>query len=46
VRNFKDWGGPVLGLANPATNQIRIDDDAARFGWSVIGHRWPVMGDG
>jgi len=37
-----DLGGPVLGLANPATNQIRIDDDAARFGWSVTDYRSPI----
>jgi hypothetical protein len=40
-----DLGGPVLGLANPATNQIRIDDDAARLGWSVVsGQRSVVSG--
>jgi hypothetical protein len=32
-----DLGGPVLGLANPATNQIRIDDDAAMLGWAAVG---------
>ena len=31
-----DLGGAYLGLANPATNKIRIDDDAAMFGWSVV----------
>lgn len=47
-----DLGGTYLGLANPASNQIRIDDDAARMGWSVIGERsavtggqWSVVGD-
>ncbi len=30
-----DLGGAYLGLANPATNQIRIDDDAAMMGWSL-----------
>jgi hypothetical protein len=30
-----DLGGAYLGLANPATNQIRIDDDAARLGWAA-----------
>jgi hypothetical protein len=29
-----DLGGTYLGLANPATNTIRIDDDAAMLGWS------------
>ncbi len=29
-----DLGGAVLGLANPATNTVRIDDDAARIGWA------------
>jgi len=40
-----DLGGAYLGLANPATNTIRIDDDGARFGWSVIGDRSSVIGD-
>jgi len=46
-----DLGGALLGSANPATNQLRIDDDAARFGWSVMGdglpitdHRSPITG--
>ena len=30
-----DLGGAVLGLADPATNTVRIDDDAAMIGWSV-----------
>jgi len=36
-----DLGDPLLGLANPATNTIRIDD-AARFGRSVTDHRSPA----
>jgi hypothetical protein len=32
-----DLGGTYLGLANPATNVIRIDDDAAMIGWSMSG---------
>jgi autotransporter-associated beta strand protein len=31
-----DLGGAYLGLANPATNAIRIDNDAAMLGWSVV----------
>jgi hypothetical protein len=31
-----DLGGAYLGLANPAANQIRIDDDAAMIGWSLV----------
>jgi hypothetical protein len=30
-----DLGGAYLGLANSATNTIRIDDDAAMMGWSL-----------
>ncbi|NLF69125.1 MAG: matrixin family metalloprotease, partial [Candidatus Anammoximicrobium sp.] len=30
-----DLGGAYLGLANPATNTIRIDDDAAMMGWAL-----------
>ncbi len=30
-----DLGGPTLGLAYSASNDIRIDDDAAGWGWSV-----------
>ena len=37
-------GGAYLGLAHPAANQIRIDDDAARFGWSVASDRLPITG--
>ena len=41
-----DLGGAYLGLANPATNTIRIDDDAAMIGL-VIGHvvsgQWSVV---
>jgi len=34
-----DLGGAYLGLADVATNSIRIDDDAARFGWALVtGH--------
>jgi len=40
-----DLGGAYLGLANPATNTIRIDDDAAMFGWSLVsGHSSVVIG--
>jgi len=40
-----DLGGAYLGLANPATNTIRIDDDAAMFGWSLVtGHSSLVTG--
>ena len=40
-----DLGGAYLGLANPATNAIRIDDDAAMMGWSVVtGHSSLVSG--
>jgi autotransporter-associated beta strand protein len=35
-----DLGGAYLGLADPATNAVRIDDDAARFGWSVVRGPW------
>jgi len=38
--------GSTLGLAVPSTNDIRIDNDAAGWGWSVIGDRWSVGGDG
>jgi hypothetical protein len=31
-----DLGGAYLGLAVPTTNEIRLDDDAAGFGWSVV----------
>ena len=31
-----DLGGAYLGLANPGTNTIRIDDDAAMMGWSEV----------
>src|SRR5262249_38524197 len=30
-----DLGGSYLGLADPATHGIRIDDDAAGYGWFV-----------
>jgi Matrixin len=30
-----DLGGSYLGLANPDTHAIRIDDDAAGYGWFV-----------
>ena len=34
-----DLGGAYLGLADSATNTIRIDDDGAMLGWSVVrGH--------
>ena len=35
-----DLGGAYLGLANPATNTIRIDDDAAMLGWSSVTGHW------
>jgi len=31
-----DLGGTYLGLANPAANTVRIDDDAAMIGWSRV----------
>ena len=34
--SIADMGGAILGLANPTTNTIRIDDDAAMIGWSVV----------
>jgi hypothetical protein len=34
-----DLGGAYLGLANPASRFIRIDDDAAGFGWSLPASR-------
>ncbi len=40
-----DLGGAYLGLANAATNTVRIDDDAAMMGWSVVGDRSSVVGD-
>jgi autotransporter-associated beta strand protein len=39
-----DLGGAYLGLANPATNTIRIDDDAARLGWSLGSGQWSAVG--
>ncbi|MCU0981380.1 MAG: matrixin family metalloprotease, partial [Pirellulaceae bacterium] len=40
-----DLGGAYLGLANTATNQIRIDDNAAGLGWSMVsGHSSFVTG--
>src|SRR5206468_3698457 len=30
-----DLGGSYLGLADPGTQAIRIDDDAAGYGWFV-----------
>ena len=39
-----DLGGAYLGLANPATNTIRIDDDAAMLGWSLVAVRSVVSG--
>ena len=40
-----DLGGAYLGLAAAATNTVRIDDDAAMMGWSVVGDRSSVVGD-
>lgn len=47
-----DLTGSTLGLAYQTTNEIRIDNDAAGWGWSVIGDRssvigaeWAVIGD-
>jgi len=39
-----DLGGAKLGMALLTTNDIRIDDDAAGWGWSVIGDRSSVTG--
>ena len=39
-----DLGGTYLGLADPASNSIRIDDDAARFGWSEVRGRKSEVG--
>jgi len=42
-----DLGGATLGLAYPTTNEIRIDDDAAGWGWAAIGDRcgpWRLAG--
>ncbi len=39
-----DLGGAYLGLANTAMGVVRIDDDAAGWGWSVIGDRSSVIG--
>jgi len=39
-----DLGGATLGVAYPTTRDVRIDDDAAGWGWSVIGDRSPVPG--
>jgi hypothetical protein len=33
--SIADLGGSYLGLADPATQGIRIDDDAAGYGWFV-----------
>ena len=42
---IQDLGGAYLALANPATHVIRIDDDAAHFGWSLAtGHSSLAMG--
>jgi len=30
-----DLGGAYLGLASPATNTVRIDDDGAMLGWGI-----------
>ena len=35
-----DLGRADLDLADRASNSIRIDDDAARFGWAVVGGQW------
>jgi len=40
-----DLGGAYLGLANTATNHVRIDDDAAMFGWSVNSGHSTAAGD-
>src|SRR5262249_52408321 len=32
---ISDLGGSYLGLADPGTHAIRIDDDAAGYGWFV-----------
>jgi hypothetical protein len=37
-----DLGGSKLGLAYPTTHEIRIDDDAAGWGWNV---ERPVISD-
>ena len=37
-----DLGRADLDLADRASNSIRIDDDAARFGWAVVGGQWSV----
>ena len=37
-----DLGAAVLSLADPAAKSVRIDDDAAGFGWSVSGERLPM----
>ena len=37
-----DLGGAVLGLANPVTNAIRIDDDGAMMGWSLVTGHWSL----
>jgi len=40
-----DLGAAYLGLANPETKVVRIDDDAARLGWSVgSGQRSAISG--
>jgi len=41
-----DLGGAYLGLANSATNTIRIDDDAAMMGWSVVSGQSSVVSGG
>ncbi|HPM81747.1 MAG TPA: PKD domain-containing protein [Candidatus Anammoximicrobium sp.] len=38
-----DLGGAYLGLADTAMGVVRIDDDAAGWGWSVIGDQWSVV---
>ncbi len=40
-----DLGGAKLGMALPTTNDIRIDNDAAGWGWSVIGSRNSEVAD-
>jgi len=42
--NVADLGGATLGLAYPTTNEIRIDNDAAGWGWAVGSGQW-MSGD-
>ena len=37
-----DLGGSTLGLAYPTTHEVRIDNDAAGWGWDVSSP-WSVV---